>query len=174
MKHNLQRRVVDLFVIALVVFFPRQSLSVPQSFPNLGYQTVQEIWTQLRYYGLLEMNAWDVTLPRPQVPALRAVVSVRNGLLAYYDEETGFGGSTLVFKNPNGGLRHSVSFNRETIQFTTPYQGNVAHANGFMTVNGPGYHFYCQSRPVTEAAFYRCIEQRFVRLIVDQLRRYTH
>lgn len=160
-------------LFALVSFFPSWTQSAPLNFPQLGYQSIQEIWRELRYFGLLEMDPWDPRLPRPQVPALRAVVSMRNGLLAYYDEESGLGASSLLFKNPNGGFRHTVSFDRESIYFVTPYQGTVAHANQVMTINGPAYLFYCQSRPTTETGFYQCVQQQFVRLVVDQLRRYV-
>ena len=159
--------------IGIVIFGSWKSQALPSSLSSVGLNSVQHTFTQLRFYGLLELSPWHPNLPHPQVPALKAIVSQLNGLLAYYDEENGPGFTTLVFKNPNGGYRHSVSFNRDQIQFVTPYQGTVAHSNRYMTVNGPGYNFYCQSRPVTEQGFYSCIDQLFVRVIVDQLRRYA-
>lgn len=170
MRHILKKCFVLLLLSCLI---PHSVQATPASLSGVGYQSIQEVWSQLRFYGLLELSPWHPALPRPQVPALKAVVSQRAGLLAYYDEENGIGASTLVFKNPNGGFRHSVSFNRDQIQFVTPYQGTVAHANRFMTVGGPGYNFYCQSRPVTEQGFYNCINRLFIRVIVDQLRRYV-
>jgi len=152
---------------------PGSSSASADSLSSVGFRSVETTFTQLKFYGLLELSPWHPALPRPQVPAVRAIASQRNGLLAYYDEENGGAATTLVFKNPNGGYRHSVSFNRDAIQFVTPYQGTVAHANRYLTVNGPGYNFYCQSRPVTEPVFYSCIDKLFVQVIVDQLRRYT-
>jgi hypothetical protein len=169
----MKRCLLSLVVFILWNLFPTQAYSNPQSFSDLSTRAIRQVWRELKTYGLLEMNPWDPALPRPQVSALRAVVSRRNGLLAYYDEEVGFGYSTLLFKNPNGGYRHWVSSNRNEIQFVTPYQGTVAHANAVMTVYGPAYNFYCQSRLVTESNFYQCIDRLFIRVIVDQLRRYA-
>jgi hypothetical protein len=160
-------------LIASFVFGSGKSLAVPSSLSDYGYQTVTEIWNQLLFYGLLEMDPWDPTLPKPQVPALKAVVSKRSGLLVYYDEEIGVIATTLVFKNPNGGQRHSVFFNRNNIEFITPDQGTVANANEYMTVNGPAYNFYCQSRLVTEQSFRTCVDRLFIRVIVDKLRKYA-
>ncbi|MFM8313595.1 MAG: hypothetical protein ACKOA8_04860 [Deltaproteobacteria bacterium] len=160
-----------LFVLISLVAcgFSGNSLAATQSLSDLGYRSMQQTWTELKANGLLEMDPYDPRLPYPQTPALRAVVSRRLGLLAYFNEENGFGGTTLVFKNPNGGYRHSVSFNRDRIKFVTPYMGTVAHANRFTTVGGPGYNFYCQSQPVTEYAFYQCIDSLFIKAIVNQL-----
>jgi hypothetical protein len=169
----MKRGLLSLLILALLSLFATFSYSAPQSFSNISYRSIHEIWRQLHYFGLLEMNPWDPNLPRPQVSALKAVVSRRAGLLVYYDEEMAFGESTLLFKNPNGGYRHSVSFTRDAIQFVTPYQGTVAHANQFMTVNGPGFNYYCQSRWVSEQGFYQCIDRLFVQVIVDQLKRYV-
>jgi hypothetical protein len=144
-----------------------------QSLSDLGYRSIQQTWNQLQTLGLLEMDPWDPRLPYPQTPALKAVVSRKVGLLAYYNEENGFGATTLVFKNPDGGYRHSVSYNRDSIKFVTPYMGTVAHANRFNTVGGPGYNFYCQSQPVTEFAFYQCIDSLFIQAIVNQLKQYV-
>lgn len=139
--------------------------AVPASFSDVAQRTIQEIWSQLRFYGLLDLNPWDPSLPKPQVPALKAIVSQRTGLLAYFDEENGLGATTLVFKNPNGSYRHSVSFNRNNIEYVTPYQGTVAAARAF--------NFYCLSRPVSEENFYSCIDRLFIRVIVDQLRKHA-
>ncbi|MFM8268917.1 MAG: hypothetical protein ACKN9V_01920, partial [Pseudomonadota bacterium] len=109
-------------LLAFFMFTSGKALATPSSLPEYGYQTVREIWDQLIYYGLLKMDPWDPALPKPQVPALKAVVSNRVGLIAYYDEENGLLATTLVFKNPDGGQRHSVSFNKENIEFVTPYQ----------------------------------------------------
>jgi len=163
-----------IWILSLVVAFGLTSLSqATESFTHLAYQAIDQTWRELKYFGLWEMDPWAPGLPRPQIPALRAVVSRRNGLLAYFDEENGLGETTLVFKNPNGGYRHSVTFARDGISFLTPYQGTVAHANGLMTVNGPAYQFYCQSRLVTEQGFYSCVDRLFIKVIVNQLRRYA-
>lgn len=167
------KKVVLSILLASFMFGSVKSQAAPPSFPEYGYHVVREIWDQLLYYGLLKMDPRDPSLPAPQVPALNAVVSKRVGLLAYYDEENGLMGTTLVFKNPDGGQRHSVSFDRNDIEFVTPYQGTVAHANSFTTPNGPGYNFYCQNRPVTEQSFYECVDRLFVRVIVEKLRQYA-
>lgn len=160
-------------LIASFMMCSGKSQAVPVSLSDVAHETVQEIWSQLRFYGLLELNPWDPSLPKPQVPALKAIVSQRSGLLAYFDEENGLWGTTLVFKNPDGGYRHAVSFNRNKIEYVTPYQGTIATANAYMTVAGPAYNFYCKSRPVTEQNFYSCVNRFFVRVIVDQLRKYA-
>lgn len=161
------------FITLLVTFGVTSPSFATDSFTHLAYRAIDQTWSELKYFGLWEMDPWAPGLPRPQVPALRAVVSRRTGLLAYFDEENGLGETTLVFKNPNGGYRHSVSFARNGISFLTPYQGTVAHASAFMTVNGPGYQFYCQSRLVTEQGFYSCVDRLFIKVIVNQLRRYS-
>lgn len=161
-------------LIASFMFASGKSLAVPGSLPEYGYQTIRETWDQLIYYGLMKLDAWDPSLPKPQVPAIKAVVSKRLGLVAYYDEETGFVETTLVFKNPDGSQRHSVSFNKDNIKFVTPNQGTVANANMYSTPNGPAYNFYCQSRPVTEQSFYECVDRLFVRVIVEKLRKYAY
>lgn len=162
-----------LIIIAIGLVFSLSSYSAPTRFSGLAYQNVRQIMNDLQRWGLLEMSPWHPSLPRPQVPALKAIVSRTRGLLAYYDEENGWGATSLVFKNPNGSYPHSVTFNRDGIRFVTPYKGTVAHANRYMTVNGPGFNFYCQSRPVTERNFYYCIDRLFNNVIVQQLIRYN-
>lgn len=165
-----------IIIVSLVSFFIGSAnlMGSTQTLSEVGYKAINETWNELKFAGLLEMDPWDPRLPRPQVPALKAVVSQRVGLLAYFNEEYYGGGTTLVFKSPNGGQRHSVSFNQHWIGFLTPYQGTIAHANRFMTVNGPGYNFYCQSQPVTEFAFYQCIDSLFIKVIVNQLKPYSN
>lgn len=160
--------------LILLCLISINSFGATETLSDVGYKAMNQTWTELKSFGLLEMDPWDPRLPRPQVPALKAVVSKRVGLLAYFNEEYGGGGTTLVFKNPNGGQRHSVSFNQGWVGFVTPYQGTIAHANRFMTVDGPGYNFYCQSQPVTELAFYQCIDSLFIKVIVNQLKQYAN
>lgn len=162
------------FILTFILSTFSPAWGETQSFSNLGHQAIDKTWTEIQSLGLVEMDPWSSELPRPQVPALRAIVSQRTGLIAYFDEENGYGATTLVFKNPNGGYRHSVTFSRDAISFVTPYQGTVAHANSFMTVNGPDYNFYCQSRRVTEQGFFDCIQSLFIDVIIKQLRRFTH
>ncbi|MCX6103342.1 MAG: hypothetical protein NT000_08790 [Proteobacteria bacterium] len=165
----MKRSIIILLTVA-ASFYPIKTPASVGTLSQLAYQTINETWTRLGSVGLLEMNPWDTRLPRPQVPALKAVVNQRLRLLAYYNEENIGLGTTFVFNNPNGGQRHSVSFNTDWISFLTPYQGTVAHANRYMTVNGQGYNFYCQSTPVTEQGFYNCIDHLFISVIVNQLK----
>ena len=163
-----------VYSLWLLVCLFNQSMAVANtdSFSRFAYQMIDETWRGLGNYGLLRLSAWDAHLPRPQVPALEAVVSRRVGLLAYYDEETYGFVSMLVFKNPDGGMRHAVTFNRDRIEFQTPYAGVVAHANRFMTVGGPAVNFYCQSQPVTEFSFYQCVQGLYINVIVNQLKQF--
>lgn len=166
-------RLFRTLLIVAGISFSLFSEAAPERFSGTAYQSVRQIMNDLQRWGLLEMSPWHPSLPRPQVPALKAIVSRTRGLLAYYDEENGWGATSLIFKNPNGSYPHSVTFNREGIRFVTPFKGTVAHANRFMTVNGPGFNFYCQSRPVTEQNFYYCIDRLFNNVIVQQLIRYS-
>lgn len=169
----MKKQLVGFLITLLVFTFSSSSEAVATRFSQVAYQSTQQIFRDLQRWGLLEMNPWHPSLPRPQVPALKAIVSRTRGLLAYYDEENGWGATSLVFKNPNGSYPHSVTFDREGIRFVTPFKGTVAHANRFMTVNGPGFNFYCQSRLVTEQNFYYCIDRLFTEVIVRQLIRYA-
>ena len=167
------KRFTFVLVAVSSLFYSFSVFGFTQSFSGIGIKTMEQTWTELKSVGLFEMDPWDPRLPHPQVPALKAVVSSRVGLLAYFDEEIYGWGTNLVFKNPNGSYRHSVFYSRDAIKFVTPYQGTVAHANRYMTVDGPGYNFYCQRHPVTEFAFYQCVDSLFIKVIVNQLKQYV-
>lgn len=133
---------------------------------------VDEVWRGLQSCGLRLLDAHDPSLPRPQTPADIAIVTSQGRLLAYYLETFGLG-TTLKFKNPNGGMVHRVSFSRSDLKYLTPYAGTVAHGNRFMTVGGPRYHYYCRSRRVSAAQFKACTTRRFVDVVVRQLCRFA-
>lgn len=159
-----------LFALTLMaqVAFANPSLS----FSQMANESVEVTWRQLQAGGLERWDAYHPLLPRPQVPAKFAVVNKQRRVLAYFDEEFGVGGSTYVFKAPNGGYRHSVSFSWDGIKFVTPYQGNVAHANQFMTVGGPGYYFHCRSQYTNFEGFKSCVTYNWINVIVRQLTRF--
>lgn len=147
------------------------SLSFPAfglTFQEAGAQSFLAIQAGLQKCGLVEMNAYDPRLPRPQVPADTAIVNKRGRVLAYYIQFNNYG-TTQILKNPNGGMVHSVTYSREHIQWVTPLAGTIAHGNRFMTVGGPGYNLYCRSVPVLFPAFQACVQQGFVDVVVAQL-----
>jgi hypothetical protein len=143
------------------------------SFGQFAMHTMEQTWSEINDCGLLRWDAHDPRLPHPQVPADEAVVSSRALVLAYYYERLGHGNS-LEFKNPNGGMKHSVRYTSDDISFVTPYAGTVARANRFYTVEGPHYNFYCGTLKLESAElFSKCVNERFVRVITDQLCRFS-
>jgi hypothetical protein len=154
--------------LSAVLSFSASALTLPQA----GSGSVKAVWKGLEDCGLKVVDAYDPHLPRPQVPADLAIVVGNSRVLAYYLETYGFG-ITQLFKNPNGGMVHSVSYNRDEIRWVTPLAGTIAHANRFMTVGGPGFNLYCHSTPLygdgAEAAFKACVQHAFVDVIVRQL-----
>ena len=145
------------------IAFVCSPLFAANNFPQAGRESVQNVKQALQKCGLVEMDAYDPRLPRPQVPADTAILNQAGALLAYYIGTAGF----QAFKTPNGV--HSVSYGRQGIQWVTPYFGTVAHGNRFMTVAGPGYNLYCNSVPVNYAGFQACVQQGWVDVIVNQL-----
>ncbi len=164
-------KISKLFLIlALVSQFARANTI---SFTQMANESVEVVWAELKNYGIERWDAYHPLLPRPQVPAKFAVVNSQRRVLAYFDEEFNVGGSSYVFKATNGGMRHTVSFNWNEIQFVTPYMGNVAHANQFMTANGPGYNYLCRSQYVNFLGFKSCVTYNWINVIVRQLIRYN-
>lgn len=145
-----------------------ESFSGFNPFPPVAQQAVAEVWSGLARCGLTRVSAFDPRLPGPSVPAQDAIVSPRGELLAYYAENFDFG-AYAEFKAPNGGMKHWVGMNNRTLRFSTPYLGNVAHANTFAMVGGPQIHFYCQSRPVYGNFFADCVRGLWVQTILGEL-----
>ncbi len=162
---------MKIFGVFLVLFGSQgafaESFSGFNPFPPVAKQAVDEVWSGLARCGLHRVSAFDPRLPGPSVPAQDAIVSPRGALLAYYTENFDFG-AYAEFKAPNGGMKHWVGMNNRSIRFSTPYLGNVAHANAFAD-GGPQIHFYCQSRPVYGDFFAECVRGLWVRTIVGQL-----
>jgi hypothetical protein len=145
-----------------------ESFSGFNPFPNVAKQAVAEVWSELARCGLMRVSAFDPRLPGPAVPAQDAILSPEGALLAYYTENFDFG-AYAEFKAPNGGMKHWVGMNQRSIHFSTPYLGNVAHANSFAAGARPEIHFYCQSRPVYGNFFAECIRGLWVKTITNQL-----
>jgi hypothetical protein len=138
------------------------------SFSKMAHDSVNAILTGAQECSLLVLDAYDPRLPYPQVPADTAITTKHGRVLAYFLELHGFG-STMLFKNPNGGMVHSVTYGREGIRYVTPYAGVIAHGNRYMTVGGPGYNLYCHSQPVNGAGFEVCVKRAFVDYVLQQL-----
>lgn len=141
------------------------------TFSRMAFNVVDTVWKDLGACGLIRVSPYDPRLPRPQVPADYAITNRNFQLLAYYREES-FGWPRLVFKAPNGGQVHAVTFTEESISFSTPYAGTVAQANRYYTVEGPANNYLCHSQYVDLGTFERCVYQNYVRVIANQLCRY--
>lgn len=145
-----------------------------ETFHQIADGAVQAVWDGLERCGLKRMNAYDPRLPRPQIPASEAVVNSRGQVLAYTLDGSPFFNTTYEFKNPNGGMIHSVSYGYYAIGFLTPYGGSVAAANsanvgGTLTVNT-----LCRGRTIPPAYFQACIRSEWIDVIVKQLCRFPN
>ncbi len=173
MDGEAMKRIFLVGISLLITLQDSPAIAFPSSVPQIARDAAQAVADGLNDCGLLRWNAYDPRLPRPLIPAQEAVVSPSTGLLAYYNDWFGYGGEVLEWKSPNGGQNHNVSFNNEQIAFVTPYQGTVAHGNGYVTPFGVGFNFYCFSQPLANVnQFYQCIQANFVNVIVQQLCRF--
>lgn len=118
--------------------------------------------------GLTILDHEDPRLPRPQVPADHAIVGRGGQLLAYTNYET-FGGNLIEFKNPNGGLTHTIQFSSEAISYVTPYAGTIAITNRSRTVAGWSFRFLCRSQYVDFATYGACVQANFIDVVTAQL-----
>ncbi len=162
-------------VLGLSAFFTFSGVGSAQNFNfyQEANSVVSAIDQKLLACNLRILDPFTPGLPYPQVYADKAIVSPNGQLLAYFAYEHGGGGDTLVYKNPNGGMRHQVEFNISDLYYVTPLAGTVAHGNRFRTVNGFNYNFYCRSAPVFSLNDFRnCVTYNFVNLVTDQLCRF--
>lgn len=143
-----------------------------EPFHQIAHRALEQIWQELNFCNLYVLSANDPRLPRPLVRADKAIINRHGRLLAYYAENLSQGGYELEFKNPNGSYQHTIQFSPNDLNFRTPYQGNVAHANRFFTPQGPDVHYYCMSRHVALPDFLYCVEEQFIHLISYQLCRF--
>ncbi len=153
----------------LLCLFSFNTFAAPFTLVAVSNDALSSIYKSLEKAGVLRLDPYDPRLPYPQVQALEALLNPKTGAMAYVNGESGFGFGAVVFKNRHGGNVHSMSASPDHIQFTTPYMGNVAHANRFKTVEGWNYHFYCQSVPVNKAIWDTCIQRLFINVVVGQL-----
>lgn len=146
----------------------------PNYFANVAEQAVNATWRELSYCGLVVLRANDPRLPFPMVPAQLAVVNRYGRLLAYYNQNYGFG-LQHEFKNPNGSYVHAAYSDSRGVQFVTPYAGTVAYANQVVSVGGAIVQFNCQGRPlISERDFQMCVRRTFVSVIAQQLCRFAY
>ncbi len=142
------------------------------TFHDVAHQVLNDTWNELYRCGLQRIDAYDPRLPRPQVPAIDAVVNSKWIVLAYTNEEFGSGATYYAFKNPNGGLPHSVTYGRDRIEFTTPYAGVIASASRAMTVGGPIYTYRCANQYMDPNNWAACVRNYYTMVIANQLCRY--
>lgn len=151
-----------------LLFFSVTSFALPFSLVRVGTDAVDITYRLLEARGVMRLDPYDPRLPYPQVQAMEALYQPRTGAFAYVNGGVGAWGGVIAFKNRFGGNVHLISAGPDFIQFTTPYSGNVAHANRFKTIAGWDYHFYCRSQPVVKAAWDHCIRQFFIEPLVNQ------
>lgn len=149
-----------------------------QLIPDIANHATETIGQKLTECGLSLIDPTTPGLPYPRRDARYAVVNQHGRALAYFLQVYG-NGAEWLWMNPDGSYRHSIRFNNSQIQFTTPWAGNVASANRYVTVGGAGYNFYCRSsldngyRPIPGLEpFMQCVHRNFVDVITRQLCRH--
>ncbi len=173
MGGGIMKRILFLGISLGVFLNSTDGLAAANSYPELAKEADAAVWNKLEACHLARWDAHDPRLPIPQVPAQDAVVSPRAGLLAYYADFFGGFAQTAVWKAPNGGQVHSITFNNQAISFSTPYGGVVARSSKYVTTGGAGYYFYCGSNQLANLnQFYQCIQANFVDVIANQLCRF--
>jgi len=144
----------------------------PISFYRLATETVDRVNQELTACGLFIVSPFEPGLPYPMTPAIFAVRNNARRLLAYYDEQNYSLENIFVYKNPNGSLPHNIRFNRDNINFVTPYHGTVAHINRYRVAGGYRDDHYCLSRYVGAEQFSECVDREYTQLIARQLCRF--
>ncbi len=152
-------------LLCVTSLFAVGEASADSLFFDVAEETVQTTEDALLACGLSIVDAYSPGLPWPQVPADQAIVNSYKQVLAYTYRDWGW----YVYKNPNGGMVHSISASRDHLQLVTPLAGTIAHGNRFMTVGGPDYNLYCKSTPTDYASFLACIKTYFVDVVTGQL-----
>ena len=79
------------------------------------------------------------------------------------------GTNLIEFKNPNGGLVHSITFSSEHVDYATPFAGSVAQTGRARALDGYHFNYICRSRNVSYAAYTACIQANFIGVITQQL-----
>lgn len=131
------------------------------------------IGTELVQCGLSFADPYQPDLPYPQVPADRAILGAQGDLLAYSRVEYHCPGVITVFKNPDGGHRHSIEVSENRLRFITPFQGGVARVSRWKSVDGYHYAYTCLGQPVPDVqSFRQCVQEAFIDLISSQLCRF--
>jgi len=142
-------------------------------FDSTAYEARSHINAALVRCGLEITDPHDRRLPPPRIIADEAIINRRLHLLAYYRSDFAFGTSRFVYSNPDGGMQHQISFNRNSINFVTPNQGTVARAMQATNPNGYVRTYYCGNYRVSYDGFEQCIADRFINFISGQLCRYA-
>ncbi len=171
---------IDLRLIP-IFFAAFMGLQTPafaeQALPDLANRAAGAVESSLRACGLSLIDPQTPGLPNnTRWNARYAVVNSRGQALAYLVQDYDVS-AVWTWMNPNGGFRHSIQFDNQNIRFVTPYAGNVASANRFVTPGGVGFNMYCRSSGgmvPTWQLFENCINRDFVQVIVGQLCRFAH
>lgn len=130
----------------------------------------KEIFTAVEKCGLNVVNVQNDYL---NVPADRLIFSPEGMPLARFKQWGGVGGNVFEWKNPNGGMVHSIRQGYTSIDFVTPLQGTVAQVNQFTTIGGRGYNYLCRSTYLPNFNTWDvCVHQLFVNVVTAKLCRF--
>lgn len=166
-------RISVLFLLFVSVISFADSMEFPGvlSFPQGARNAANQVFKQIGACGVETLNPFDPRLPRPMVPATAALARKDgNGfyqLLGYYYED---GTYSYVFKAPNGGWVHRISFGTDMIKFVTPLEGNIAWASDYYTPAGRFYNFWAKGQvaPVPYDYWHQFVQTYFVDNLTSQ------
>jgi len=121
---------------------------------------------EARLCGLVDVDAYDSSIAKPQTPAHRAWLKQQTWgtqVVVYSYRDTYFGGQRFVEKRTNGGTLGWIGLEYDSyLDVGLSIGGQVASASTFYTPSGEHFQFYCKSQPVTYAQWQVCVRDWFV------------
>jgi len=172
-----KKSVLRMVLAAISLFCFQSKASAEQALPDFASRVASVVESNLTSCGLYLVDPQTPGLPNNTRWNTRyAVVNARGQALAYFVQNYG-AGAVWTWMNPNGGFRHSIQFDNQSIRFVTPYAGNVASASRFVAPGGVGFNMYCRAAggmvPHWQM-FETCVGRDFVQVIAAQLCQYAN
>lgn len=159
-------------VLLTVMMATSGLVSANELFLDYALGLKQEIFQRIKGCGLKVVHVQDEFLP---VPADRLIFSPAGQPLARFKQWGAVGGTRFEWKNPNGGMVHSINQSYSRMTFVTPLMGTVAIVNQFTTVDGRRYNYLCRSQYVPGFKVWdACVRANFVDIVVGKLCRFGH
>jgi len=157
-------------LIALALLLMSSSLygQSNEQYLKFALETKDQIFKNIKECGLVVQDVEDQYL---QWPASKLIYAKSGLLLARYVFYTG-PGNHFEWKNPNGGMVHSINQWSRKMSFTTPYMGTVAIVNRYTTIDGHHHNYLCRSRYVNWETWQSCVNRFFIEVVTSKLCRF--